>query len=108
MDDKMMTALLKSYGAPMSAANANAARQFFASNPDVAEHRAMGMRGSAVDDNSDLLDVQLDKHIADTAIPEGRVEVGQPILESKAGVPAPSKLGAGPNDRAPVNRPAQP
>lgn len=91
MDDKMMTQLLKSYGAPMSAQNANAARAFFASNPDVAEHRAMGMRGSAVDDNSDLLDAQLDKHIADTAIPDGRVEVGQPV---KADVPAPSIRGA--------------
>src|ERR1700761_1993269 len=106
MDDKMMTALLASYKAPMTAQNANVARQFFASNPDVAERRAMGMRGSGLDDNSDLLDAQLDKHIADTTIPDGVVTVGQPVKADS--VPPPSKLGAGPNDAAPVNRPAAP
>jgi len=80
MDDKMMQQLLQSYNAPMTARNANLAREFFAANPDIAERRAMGMRGSALDDNSDLLSSYLDKVIAESTIPQGRVEVGAPRL----------------------------
>lgn len=83
MADYDMNALLKSYGAPMSAKNANLAREFFAANPELAAHRAMGMRGSIVDDNSDLLNAMLDHTLAQTdAVPPGRVEVGQPQLSS--------------------------
>lgn len=79
MDEQMMRQLLQSYGAPMTNRNANAARQFFAANPELAEKRAMGLRGSGIDDNSDLLDAMLEKVMAQTdAVPQGRVEVGQP------------------------------
>lgn len=63
LDDAMLTKLMQTYGAPMSAENANAARQFFASNPDVAERRAMGMRGSGIDDNSDVFQPSFNKMV---------------------------------------------
>jgi hypothetical protein len=77
MDDQMLNALLKTYGAPNTVKNANAARQFFATNPEIAEKRAMGLRGSGIDDNSDVFGAQLDKLIA-ASDPEGTVTVGQP------------------------------
>lgn len=101
MDEQMMRQLLQSYGAPMSAKNANIAREFFASNPDIAERRAMGMRGSALDDNSDLLGAYLNKVIAESTVPQGRVEVGSPQLadsppasvnSAPAGTARPSKM----------------
>lgn len=64
LDDSMVAQLLKTYGAPPSANNMNAARQFFASNPEIAEKRAMGMRGSGIDDNSDVFGAQLEKFMA--------------------------------------------
>lgn len=69
MDDAMIGALLKTYGAPMTVDNANRARQFFATNPEIAEKRAMGMRGSGLDDNSDIFGAQLDKLIAASSTP---------------------------------------
>ena len=65
----MIEQLLNSYGAPMNAQNANRAREFYASNPQAAERRAMGMRGSIAEDNTDLLDSMLEKHIQATALP---------------------------------------
>lgn len=67
MDDAMIGALLKTYGAPMTVDNANRARQFFATNPEIAEKRAMGMRGSGLDDNSDVFGAMLDQLIAKSA-----------------------------------------
>lgn len=67
MDDAMIGKLLQTYGAQPTVKNANLARQFYASNPQVAEHRAMGMRGSVNDDNSDIFGAQLDKFIADSS-----------------------------------------
>jgi hypothetical protein len=61
MDESMLNALLKTYGAPNTVGNANKVREFAASNPEVLEKRAMGMRGSGLDDNSDILGAQLDK-----------------------------------------------
>lgn len=86
MDDAMIGRLLQTYGAPTTARNANAARQFFATNPEIAEKRAMGMRGSGVDDNSDIFGAQLDKFIqqSEAAAPPGTVEVGAPQVEAKA------------------------
>jgi hypothetical protein len=66
MDAAMMKMLLDSYGAADTPDNANRIRQFAAANPDVLERRAMGMRGSGVDDNSDLLKPMLDKFMAAT------------------------------------------
>lgn len=82
MDDAMLSRLMQSYGAANTAENANRIRQFAASNPNVLEHRAMGMRGSVVDDNSDVLGAMLDKFIAQTDIaPPRRVEVGAPEVQ---------------------------
>lgn len=67
MDDAMIGALLKTYGAPMTVDNANRARQFFATNPEIAEKRAMGMRGSGLDDNSDVFGAMLDQLITKSA-----------------------------------------
>ncbi len=61
MDEAMLNALLKTYGAPNTVANANRVREFGAANPEILEKRAMGMRGSGVDDNSDILGPMLDK-----------------------------------------------
>jgi hypothetical protein len=61
MDEAMLNALLKTYGAPNTVANANRVREFGAANPEILEKRAMGMRGSGLDDNSDILGAQLDK-----------------------------------------------
>lgn len=81
MDDAMIARLLSTYnGAQPTVKNVNAARQFFATNPEIAEKRAMGLRGSGVDDNSDIFGAQLEKFMqaAETEPPPGRVEVGQP------------------------------
>lgn len=106
MDDAMIARLLQTYGAPATARNANAAREFFASNPEIAEKRAMGMRGSGLDDNSDIFGAQLDKFMqeAEAAAPPGRVEVGQPeVVAPPQAAPvqraAPAKMS---------NMPAQP
>lgn len=67
MDQNMMTALLKTYGAAPTPRNMQQAQQFFASNPDQLERRAMGMRGSdGNNDNTDLLGPMLDKLMADS------------------------------------------
>lgn len=108
MDDKMMQQLLATYGKgiPLNAQNANRIREFGASNPEVLEKRAMGMRGSALDDNSDLLDAMLDRHIADTAGTPADTMGAEPRSAERDPVPPPSRRGAGPNNAAPVNRPA--
>lgn len=93
MDDAMIGRLLQTYGAPTTARNANAARQFFAANPDIAEKRAMGMRGSGIDDNSDVFGSMLDKFIQqsdNTPAPAGTVEVSQPQLETTQAATAPN------------------
>ena len=82
MDDAMMSRLMQSYGAQNNAANANRVREFGAANPDVLERRAMGMRGSNQEDNTDLLGPLLDKLMAQTDnTPPGRVEVGAPEVQ---------------------------
>lgn len=109
MDDAMIARLLQTYdGAQPTVKNVNAARQFFATNPEIAEKRAMGMRGSGIDDNSDIFGAQLEKFMqaAETEAPPGRVEVG-PIEQV-----APPTTQAAPTARtsapAPTNMPAQP
>jgi hypothetical protein len=91
MDDAMMSRLLQSYGASNSAGNANRVREFYASNPQAAEHRAMGMRGSLQEDNTDLLGPMLEKLMAQTdGTPPGRVEVGAPEVQPMPTVQAAS------------------
>ena len=82
MDEQMIGRLLQSYGAPTSVRNANAARQFFATNPEIAEKRAMGMRGSGIDDNSDVFGAQLDKFIADSAPQQQITQSELPPIET--------------------------
>lgn len=80
MDQQMLTRLLQTYpGAAQSPANMNRAREFFASNPEIAEKRAMGMRGSGLDDNSDVFGPMLDKIVADTAAPTVTQEALPPL-----------------------------
>lgn len=67
MDEATLSKLMGTYGAPVTARNANIAREFFASNPDYAERRANGMRGSIQEDNTDLLGPMLEKFMQDTA-----------------------------------------
>lgn len=67
LDTVTLQKLMGTYGAPASAANMQRAREFFAANPDVAERRAMGMRGSIQEDNSDILGAMLDKFVEETA-----------------------------------------
>lgn len=106
MDDAMIARLLQTYGAPATARNANAAREFFASNPEIAEKRAMGLRGSGLDDNSDIFGAQLDKFMqeAEAAAPPGRVEVG-PIEQVAPPQAAPTQRVA---PAKMSNTPAQP
>lgn len=108
MDDAMIARLLQTYGAQPSARNANAARQFFATNPEIAEKRAMGMRGSGVDDNSDIFGAQLEKFMqaAEAEAPPGRVEVGQPeVVALPATQAAPTARASAPTS---TNMSAQP
>lgn len=61
MNEAMMQQLLATYGgAPLTVENMNRIRMFGASNPDVLERRAQGMRGSGNQDNSDLLQLLMD------------------------------------------------
>lgn len=120
MDGAMLDALLKSYGAANTAENANKIREFYAANPDQAERRAMGMRGSGYDDRSDLL--QLDKYIESTMQP-GKV-TSEPLPPIATGNSAPSpqqavktggaaaapsggKMFGPPNDPSAAKRPLQ-
>jgi ribosomal protein L13E len=108
VDDAMIAKLLQTYGAQPSVKNANAARAFFASNPEIAEKRAMGMRGSGIDDNSDIFGAQLEQFMqeAEAAAPPGRVEVG-PIEQVETPAPAPAPVQrAAPAKMS--NMPAQP
>lgn len=101
MDDAMMSRLLQSYGASNNAQNANRVREFAASNPEVLEHRAMGMRGSLREDNSDLLGPMLDKLIAQTSTP---AQMPQPVPEQQ---PMPTVQAAtAPTRRAATAAPA--
>lgn len=94
MDDKMMQALLQSYGAPMNARNANIARNFFASNPDIAERRAMGLRGSGLDDNSDLLDSYLEKMVQADMNPTVQTAPLPPPTQTAAPAPVQARVAA--------------
>ena len=95
MDDAMIGALLKTYGAPMTVDNANRARQFFATNPEIAEKRAMGMRGSGLDDNSDIFGAQLDKLIAASSTPAQVAPVSEaPPIETVQNASQPTRRSA--------------
>lgn len=103
-----MRDLLATYGKniPLNNKNVNAIREFGAANPNVLEHRAMRMRGSTLDDNSDLLSTYLDKVAEETAAPAGRVEVGQPQLApTQAPAAAPRARTATPGPQLGPNLP---
>lgn len=92
MDNALWGQLLASYGAQPTPENLLAAKEFFASNPQVAEHRAMGMRGSVLDDNSDLFAAQLSKLMQQTAPPQSAApQVGLPTQTATAPAAAPSR-----------------
>jgi len=91
-NNQMMLDLLKTYGAAPTPRNIAQAQQFFASNPDQMERRAMGMRGSGVDDNTDLLGPMLDKLMAaiagpSTPAPAPVQAVQQPPMQQPAPMP---------------------
>lgn len=95
-DNATLTKLMGTYGASPSAENMNRAREFFASNPEAAQRRAMGMRGSIQEDNTDVLGPMLDKLIADTSAPEpkGVVTVGEPTLDTVQNSTTPTRKTA--------------
>jgi len=99
MDEATLARLMGTYGAPVTANNANKAREFFASNPDYAERRANGMRGSIQEDNTDLLGPMLEKIVQETTgpapAPAGNVEVG-PIEKAPVQQAAPRQAPAAP------------
>lgn len=108
MDDATAARLLATYGAQPTPGNVAAAKEFFASNPEVAEHRAMGMRGSVLDDNSDLFRGVLDRLMQQTATPTPQPAPSlvqqAPAATAPAAVPrgrmqqqAPSSAQYGPN-----------
>ena len=95
MDEQMLSRLMGTYGAPVNARNANLAREFFAANPDVAERRAMGMRGSGNEDNSDVLGAMLDKFVQDTGPAAPQIQQEQlPPLETVQNSTAPTRKSA--------------
>jgi hypothetical protein len=95
MDEQMLSRLMGTYGAPVNARNANIAREFFAANPDVAERRAMGMRGSGNEDNSDVLGPMLDRMIAETTGPApAPAQVEQQPLPTVQNASAPTRKSA--------------
>lgn len=112
MDDAMVANLLKTYGVSQpNVRQANAAREFFATNPEIAEKRAMGLRGSGLDDNSDVFGAMLDKLIEQSA-PAGTVTVGEPekVMPTVANASTPNaprkkveapRGGAAPNTEPP-------
>ena len=92
MDTLMLTRLLKTYGAPNTPQNLQAAADFFASNPEIAEKRAMGLRGSGIDDNSDVFRPILDKVMERTDKPDQvaqLIEQNQLPTQSNAPTAAP-------------------
>lgn len=97
-NNEMMQAALKSYGAANTPKNLQQMQNFFASNPDALERRAMGVRGGIHEDNSDVL--QLDKAIGDVMNKSDGVT--QQPLAAPAAVAAPTVTGR-PNARAPVS-----
>jgi hypothetical protein len=95
MDEPTLARLMGTYGAPVNARNANMAREFFAANPDVAERRAMGMRGSGNEDNSDVLGAMLDKFVQDTGPAAPQIQQEQlPPLETVQNSTAPTRKSA--------------
>lgn len=105
MDNAMLEKIAQSYGAPLTARNANAIRQFGGSNPNALEHRAMGMRGTAIDDNTDLLALQLEKFIQES---DGKPAIQQealPPLDTVQNATAPTRKSA---KAAPVQTQAAP
>lgn len=106
MADYDMEALLSSYGAPMTPANANRAREFFASNPEVATRRAMRLRGG-LDDNSDVLGALLDKQIAESMPVINRANI--PSLQETQGDkrPAPAPSRTAPTTQQPMAAPSR-
>lgn len=105
MDNEMLSKIAASYGVPLTAKNANAIRQFGGSNPNALEHRAMGMRGSAIDDNTDLLALQLEKFIQEA---DGKPAITQeqlPPLDTVQNASQPTRRTA---KAAPVQTQAAP
>ncbi len=89
--NEMMAAALKSYGASNSPKNIAQLQQFFASNPDQLERRAMGMRGSnGNEDNTDVLGMQLDKLMQASDRPTVQQAVqGAPMAPTAVAPPSP-------------------
>lgn len=100
MDTQMLTRLLATYGAQPTPANLNAAQQFFATNPEIAEKRAMGVRGSGLDDNSDVFRPMLDQVMAKT---DPQVDQVAQLIEQnqlpQSNAPAPAQRQASPSNK---------
>lgn len=114
MDDAMIQRALQSYGAANTPANIAQLTRFMASNPAAMEHRAMGMRGSVNDDNTDLLGPLLEKLVAASAGRSGAaVDTEPPVVANGNGAPAPqARVAPAPRlsdpNREATGRPLQP
>lgn len=89
--DTIYANYLSSRGAPVTPENMNRVREFYASNPDLMERRAVGLPGG-LDDNSSVLDAMLDRHIANTSAAPVTVQA-LPDITPKSEVPPPSPRG---------------
>lgn len=94
-DDAMAARLLATYGAQATPENVLAAQQFFASNPEVAERRAMGLRGG-MDDNSDVFRPNLEQYITKTGAQPYKDDGAAPTMPQPATSPQPQKARAVP------------
>jgi len=96
MDQAMIGALLKAYGAPDNPANVNALMQRYASDPTAAERKIYGLQGQS-DESGDGRDAILNQMIDATmqeAVPKGQVTVGAPVMESVANSSVPTQRNA--------------
>lgn len=100
MDQALLSKLIQSYGAADTPENTNRIRAFYGANPDQAERRVMGMRGSegqqGAGGRDDILNAMLDKVIAQTNAPAPQ----QAAPEVSSGM----NYGAPPQRGAPVPR----
>jgi len=112
MDQALLSQLIKSYGAADTPENTNRIREFYGANPDQAERRVMGMKGSqgqqGAGGRDDILNAMLDKYIAPQvaqAVQAPEVSTGNvyeaptgggkaaPLVKTEGAMPTPLNTG---------------
>lgn len=111
MDQAMLSALIKSFGAADTPENTNRIREFYASDPKAAENRIYGTRSPSDESGGSrdmMLNAMLDKVIAQTAAPSQiQSEPLAPLPQTQA-LKAPQAAAPpqrGPRGAAPVMEP---